>query len=175
MEQQRVIFREIPLHVVARLVHPVTITKDCLINPIPNRRCNAVAETGPAPQQRDKDEIGAVMAIFDCRQCGHDHRISVRTALVNRQACQCAHCVSLGVISNFGQGLRNAGGQCRRCGALAVRVAKIDAEHTGHREVTDRQRYPEMAEIGWQIGRIAHRQTCLPRCQIPRYPNRGFD
>ncbi|MNE42700.1 hypothetical protein D3C80_1368460 [compost metagenome] len=103
MKQQCVVFRKIPLHVIARLIHPVTIVEDGGIDAGAGLVVDIAAPARARPDQRHQREIGAVMAILDRRQDFLDHRIGIGATKAARQPGKGANRVALGIIGYFGQ------------------------------------------------------------------------
>ncbi len=111
VKQKRVVFGEVPLHVVARLIHPIAVVEDRLVDAVTQIGRDRVAIGTTAPEQRNQDEIGAVVAILDRRQCSSNHGVGFGAAAARRQPRQRPHGIGLGEVGDLVPGLRRS---CRQ-------------------------------------------------------------
>ena len=175
MEQKRVVLGEIPLNVVAGLVHPEAIVERRRIDALAQLRRDRLAKGVPRPQERNEDEVGAVVAVLDGRQSAGDHRVGLLAAAPGGEPRKRTHRVALGVSGNLVQRLGDTiGKRCRRR-ALPVGVADLDAEDTARDEAALRQRNLEVAEVRRQVVGNGDRQAGRAGLQLQCKRSRLLD
>ena len=160
VEQQRVVLGEIPLHVVARLVHPVAEIEDRLVDAgYASFSPMSVPQTVRDQISGTSEKVGAVVAILDRGQDFLDHRVGVGAGAAACQPGEGANRVAFGKFRDFVERFGDAVGKRGRCRTLAAGMADLDAERAGGDEAVGIQRDAEMAEIGGCLLRRADDQT----------------
>ena len=148
MEEQRVVFREIPLHVVAGLVHPEAEAEDRRVDPGPGLRPDGLPISHAREDQRHEREIGAVVAIEDARQHLVDHRVGLGAAAPAREPGEGADGVALGELRDLVERLPDAFGEGRGRRPLPGDMADLGPDRAGGLEAARIEGDPEVAEVG---------------------------
>ena len=141
------VLREIPLYIVTGFVHPVAKTQYGVIDAPANRRIDLVAPYRPAPQQRHKGKVGAIVTVEHRRQDPIQHLLGLLIVQAAGQARQRFDAAVFTFMSDHLQRFRDPRFlRCRDC-RLAVGVADFDAQRAAYLEPFTLQRDVEIAEV----------------------------